>query len=1470
MGGLYMKKKKMNKFLAVTASSTLVVSSFGVSSIVLANQADVDSNVNLLETKVSKFTMYNDLASLAKYNESFKVDSAKITAENNGGSYNNSSLLKNILDGDINTYWETRTPNNTNFTNDITFTFDEVTELSRVIYAPRLVGAPGKGFPLEFEILGRTSTEEEFTKIAEGSYTSNVRDAIEIQFQSTNFKQLKFVFKNANQYYAAASEFMFYTEDQLANKMARLFTDNTLSQLSSEFNSVEALDKLEQEAKTHPFYGNLYKESIQNAKAILAQKVIAPVKAKMKAFNHYDNEEYRNQYMIPISNIKNITTNGRHYSSQVIGNAADGDLSTYWETNSWNTETFKNTVEVEFNEAVDINRLTYGARPDKKGFANTFDIYVSQTSNGDTYQLVSNGSYATVGGLVEAKFDTVKAKRVKFVFNTSNQNWATMSEISFFKEDAVYDEVENLFTDGTRSKVHADYSTIADLTALETKAQSHPLYTSELKELIDYAKLVIENKIDLERTVIKAEQVGNRTAIAKNNLRTNLGSSLQPTGLAALAGQTITVYVDAESSTQLPKLVFTQQEHSFNGWSSSYQLQPGKNVIKVPELPKNNWYRFDVTKGGLLYIDNPYTEETQGKAPVIRFEGVTKVPFMTLDTDPEVFKQELIEYQKLLEADAAKHENVLDRTLIDAVELVSDHMMYTGRASVAYKNYITNGLDPMDTLEGYDVWMHQIFDVHGLDGRSEKHDPSIIRESVRIMQPYGAAYAAGNHTGIQRGSWEDLMFADFRETYPGWGLNHEIGHRIDIDEREFTEVTNNMTSMKMSIIAGNMDNRIPYENSIYKNVIQENKVNWMQEDLFIRLGAFWQLELAQDGYWAKLESLFREKPVTTRSEEEKQQHLIKYSSDVFKQDLSEHFARHGFTVTEETKAYTAAYDKPTNKYWYLNNTVVGYTGEGLEADTPVNVNIVRNETNKTNTLNFAIAQDATSNLLGYEIYRDGQLVAFTSTSTYVDTNIDPDTNYEYKIVPFDKKLNELNAVTVKAFSPTIIADDYLTLKLRQDFNAKDYVSAQTYKGQDITESVNIISNNVDVTKKGNYQVVYEVTNAGITVTKIMNVSVTSNFEYASDLDEVAELSFTGWNGLRKNIAPQGTTITLLRGGKPVTFTKGLGAHANSEVVYNIEGKGYETFESYIGIDQAVKDSAYSSGKFEVWVDNELKYTSGTFNSNTNLGFVKVDVKDAKTIKLVTKDAGSHGITADHTVWADAKFTIGTSQPSITLSESFTTIQYQDYNFDLLNGVTAFDPEDGELEIKIEDNGFSPDKPGLYDITYTVTDSDGFTTTAKKQVYVYSDITYATEVDWKTATAAWGNVTKNKNLQDNGSIKLFVNGAKTEFQEGIGTHADSEIVYDLEGKDFDYFEALVGVEQSIPNTNRSSITFIIEGDGKELYNSGLMNYTTPAKTVKVSVKDVKQLKLIVEDNGNKDSDHAAWAEAKFLTSKAVQN
>jgi hypothetical protein len=102
-----------------------------------------------------------------------------------------------------------------------------------------------------------------------------------------------------------------------------------------------------------------------------------------------------------------------------------------------------------------------------------------------------------------------------------------------------------------------------------------------------------------------------------------------------------------------------------------------------------------------------------------------------------------------------------------------------------------------------------------------------------------------------------------------------------------------------------------------------------------------------------------------------------------------------------------------------------------------------------------------------------------------------------------------------------------------------------------------------------------------------------------------------------------------------------------------------------------------------------------------------------------------------------------------------------------------------------------------------------------------------------------------------------------FSEGLGTHANSELVSELE-EPWERFEAWVGVDAAMRQYKEASVVFKVLGDGRELFQSGVMRAETSAARVSVPLAGVRQLKLVVTDAGDgRNCDHADWAEAVLL-------
>lgn len=97
-------------------------------------------------------------------------------------------------------------------------------------------------------------------------------------------------------------------------------------------------------------------------------------------------------------------------------------------------------------------------------------------------------------------------------------------------------------------------------------------------------------------------------------------------------------------------------------------------------------------------------------------------------------------------------------------------------------------------------------------------------------------------------------------------------------------------------------------------------------------------------------------------------------------------------------------------------------------------------------------------------------------------------------------------------------------------------------------------------------------------------------------------------------------------------------------------------------------------------------------------------------------------------------------------------------------------------------------------------------------------------------------------------------------KGVGTHAESKMLIKLDGNG-DRFTALVGVDDAAGGPG--TVIFRVSGDGKELFNSGVMKCGDRPKKVDVKLKGIDRLMLeALPAADGINFDHADWAEAEI--------
>ncbi|MBD1221216.1 glycoside hydrolase family 2 TIM barrel-domain containing protein [Virgibacillus halodenitrificans] len=181
-------------------------------------------------------------------------------------------------------------------------------------------------------------------------------------------------------------------------------------------------------------------------------------------------------------------------------------------------------------------------------------------------------------------------------------------------------------------------------------------------------------------------------------------------------------------------------------------------------------------------------------------------------------------------------------------------------------------------------------------------------------------------------------------------------------------------------------------------------------------------------------------------------------------------------------------------------------------------------------------------------------------------------------------------------------------------------------------------------------------------------------------------------------------------------------------------------------------------------------------------------------------------------------------------------------------------DDAEVEITQADA-----LPGT--AVVNVTSADGLLSAEYRIQFEVVDELYLSDLDWKDATIGWGSIKRDASVDGN-KLTLTGESEPVTYEKGLGTHAHSEITYDIAGKGYETFQSYVGLDLEANNTG--TINFQVFADGEKLFESGVMRRDTPAKLIDVDITGKEQLKLVVTDGGdNNGNDHADWADAKFM-------
>lgn len=932
-----------------------------------------------------------------------------------------------------------------------------------------------------------------------------------------------------------------------------------------------------------------------------------------------------------IKGIKSYTNNGDKYMDSELSYIFDGNLQTHWETGRENTADFINEIVVTFDQIEEIGQIAYAARQDiwPKGYPKKVAIYRSLSETEDDFELVAVSETQVTSKEVTYQIPPTEFKRLKFVFEEAHFGWASCAELSFFKKDAFLERFHQLFEDETYSALSKEAKKGDFFEKSKALYEAHPLKDCFAYEM-QLAETLYQDEAALsDAYILVASQCGDEGKEQDEHDIATLSFSLDSYGKYALPGETIRVFVEADRKGPMPILVVGQGKVTGNAWErKEYALSPGMNVITM--LDDTNLLP------GVLYIRNPASPEDQEYAPRIRMEGGHAYPiYRHGEMTPKAYNKQLEAYCMKVEEEPSIY--------ADITELVSENNTILLKALDALKgvqDMQALGVDVSDTMDEWEeMWQQfQIYSGFVKGSKEPKHDY------------YPAKYMSVSTTGSDYAGWSTYAYCGFNVnsrtlikpiTLGGedWVIFHEWGHSINNRSTEIVEVTNNQFAAYMRRLwklGGGWDD--VNWHTLY-NIVSGGKAD--KDNPFVQLSMLHQIEFyfGEDIY-GKMSRLAREnKEGLLDGLDNQSQKYVVAMSHATGYDLIDFFDAYDVIKTTALMKQKVAALKPLDvKLHYMHKSAYGYTGNGFTKDVAPEISSILSHGSGGNELRFNIDEKNKEALMGYEFYRDGQLIAYTvDKNKYIDAQAEVGKNYEYSIVAYDKKLGTSQKVTKQSLSPTLSVEREITLKVGEVFDEKAYAKAVTSRNEDMSDAIKVVASNVDTSKLGRYTITYQLTSGEEVIQKTAKVKVVEDYLYLSDVDPVS--SQVGWGEFEKDLSPNKKPITLHREGLSVTYPKGLGAHAHSELVYDLTKEGlsdYNTFEAYIGIDQEMKENKNSSVVFEVWVDQKRVYESDVFYGDSEHRALSIPITGAKELKLVVTDANIQTYWGDYSEWAMAR------------------------------------------------------------------------------------------------------------------------------------------------------------------------------------------------------------------------------------------
>ncbi|MBC1803376.1 immunoglobulin-like domain-containing protein [Listeria booriae] len=341
------------------------------------------------------------------------------------------------------------------------------------------------------------------------------------------------------------------------------------------------------------------------------------------------------------------------------------------------------------------------------------------------------------------------------------------------------------------------------------------------------------------------------------------------------------------------------------------------------------------------------------------------------------------------------------------------------------------------------------------------------------------------------------------------------------------------------------------------------------------------------------------------------------------------------------------------------------------------------------------------------------------------------TSLEYHDLGFTDATYNANStganIAVTSNTAPVIAADDVTVKKGASFDPMAGVTASDAEDGNLTSSVSVTANDVDTSTEGTYHVTYSVTDSdGNTTTKTITVTVSSNNApviTAADKTLKKGASFNPMTGVTASDTEDGNVTDKVTVTANDVDTSAVGTY---HVTYSVTDSDGNTTTKTITVTVTSNDAPVITAS-----DKTLK-KGGSFDPMA--GVSASDTEDGNVTDKVTvtaNDVDTSAVGTYHVTYSVTDSDGNTTTKTITVtvtSNDAPVIVASDQTikkgkaFDVMAGVSASDLEDGDVTggITVTANDVDTNTVGTYHVTYSVTDSDGNTTTKTITVTITSN------------------------------------------------------------------------------------------------------------------------------------------------------